>query len=186
MKKEVEILFELKETIISAKNKLSSLHDMGSEEVIDTYFVDPKRRTLQPRYDGRLASCLRVRLKGDRKTLTYKDDHFDEDKWLYSDEYEIGISDGKAMQNILEKLGLEKLVEVNTTKHIFTDDKFEIVLEEVKGLGNFIEVEYRFVEDDANVHEAKNYIRKWLKTKSIATGPEMNAGKPELMLQRTK
>jgi adenylate cyclase class IV len=72
---------------------------------------------------------------------------------------------------------------VEVEKTVFTDDEFEVVIEDVKNLGLFIEVEYHIADDKEDIEEAKNHIRKWLSDQRIKIGEEMNSGKPELMLQ---
>ena len=55
-------------------------------------------------------SCLRIRRKNNDYYITYKDDVFDNDKWLYSNEYETRIEDIDMVRVIFDKLGLKKLL----------------------------------------------------------------------------
>jgi hypothetical protein len=70
------------------------------------------------------------------------------------------------------------------TKYTYVSDEYEIVLEDVKGLGLFLEVEKLDQVSDEEVLETKQHIRDFLTTLDIAFGEEQNAGKPELMLRK--
>jgi hypothetical protein len=56
----------------------------------------------------------------------------------------------------------------------------------VKGLGNFIEIEYKGKRRIAkkDVEPLKQAMRTYLKKKHILIGTELDAGKPELLLQK--
>ena len=55
-------------------------------------------------------------------------------------------------------LGFRELVRIDNMKYVFLDSDYEIVLEEVKGLGLFLEVEKMHVDDD--VLKVKENIQK--------------------------
>ena len=44
-------------------------------------------------------------------------------------------------EHILDALGFTELVRIDNRKHTFTTDEYEVVLEDVKDLGVFLEVE---------------------------------------------
>lgn len=182
MKKEIEILYTLDESIESSIKKLSAFENCGIKETLDVYYYDPLRKNLKPSPDGRLFASFRLRDKQGKYSMTYKTDHFEADTWSHSDEYEIAISDFKKGIEIVKALGLKDLVRVYTKKHVFQGSGFEIVLEEVAGLGNFIEIEY-LDSGTGDVETLKEGIRHWVQDRGILVGLEMNAGKPELLLR---
>lgn len=183
MKQEVEILFKLNEDINDVLAKLKNLTLEGAKRTVDTYYTDSLRDDLNPLETGRLLRCFRLRETKSQNLMTYKIDHFSKDEWLYSDEFETEVADASIAKNIFANLGLNVLVVVDSTKTILTNDKFEVALEEVKGLGSFIEVEYRSSDNLEDISAAKQHIRDWLREKGIKVGNEMNAGKPELLLR---
>lgn len=185
MKKEIEILYALDETIESAIRKLADFENYGTKETLDVYYYDPLRKDLKPSPDGRLFASFRLRDKQGKYSMTYKTDHFKDGIWSHSDEYEIAISDFKKGTEIITALGLSELVRVYTKKHIFRGSGFEIVLEEVANLGNFIEIEY-LDSGIGDVVTLKESIRHWVQNSGIFVGQEMNAGKPELLLRATR
>ena len=156
--KEIEILVEIYDQIDKVKGVLNKFNYKGSKEVIDEYYYDPKRDNLKPDKDNKLYECLRLRQKGNEYYITYKDDVFDNGKWLYSNEYETKVESIDITRNILNKLGFIKFIELNNKKGIYEYDKYEITLEEVKDLGLFLEVEY-CTSDDIDVKEIKKEIK---------------------------
>ncbi|MFH1457306.1 MAG: class IV adenylate cyclase [Patescibacteria group bacterium] len=181
--KEIEILISVKDDKKTVLEKLEQFNFVGVKKVLDIYFYDPKRPELKPDKFGKLNQCLRVRRKDDKFYLTYKIDHFDKDIWIYSDEHETEISDLETCMKIMEHMGLKVLVEVENQKYTFLTDKYEIVFEEVKGLGLFLEVERLNVGDDEKVGMVKEEIKKFIQNLNIKIGEELNVGKPELMLK---
>jgi len=182
--KEVEILVKLKSKKKEALDTLSKFDFAGKKEVLDIYFYDKKRESLKLQ-NNRLAECFRLRKKDGINYLTYKIDKFDASKkWLYSEEEETEIKDFDAAKKIISLLGLTPLVEINNTKYTYYTEEYEIVLEEVKDLGLFLEVEKLKVGNEENVKDLKRDILDFIKSLGLKTGEELNAGKPELMLNK--
>lgn len=183
--KEVEILVEVKSSKEEIIKILASFDSRGVKRVVDLYFIDPLREELKPDKNGRLHSCFRLRKKDDKAYIAYKNDYFnDNDEWLYSDEYEIKIDDFDVARHILENLGLKELIKIESEKYIFTTLDYEVVFEDVNGLGYFLEVEKLKDTPDNQINQAKDEIRKFILGLDIKIGEEMNAGKPELMLKK--
>lgn len=183
---EIEILVKVLESKKSALKKLEQFNCTGKEKVVDTYFFDPKRKNLKP-INNKLNECFRLRKKDNNCHITYKKDIFDKNnKWIYSKEYETKISNYTIMKSILTNLGFKKLIEIQNTKHIFNTSKYEIVLEEVKHLGLFLEVEKRGNTNKNQIIKEKSNIKKFIKSLNMNTGKELNCGKPELMLKLKK
>jgi len=180
--KEVEILIQVLENKESALDKLKDFKFLGIKKVVDTYFFDPLRPELKPDENNKLTSSFRLRQKDTKTFLAYKVDNFDRDKWIYSDEHEVEVLDFNTAYKIIEHLGLKELISLDNEKHTFIKDDYEIVLEDVKNLGLFLEVEKQNISDDADVKQIKQEIAKFIKSLNIETGEELNVGKPELML----
>lgn len=182
--KEIEILVEVKSTKETALTALERFSAHGVKRTLDIYLHDPLRKELQPDENNKLHRSFRLRKKDGKNFLTYKIDHFNGNLWNYSDEFETEVEDFDKMLLILKNLGFEDLVRVDNDKHTFTTPDYEIVLEEVKGLGLFMEVERIDDVEESNVVEAKEEIRNFLKSLNLEFGDEQNAGKPELMLKK--
>ena len=102
--------------------------------------------------------------------------------WIYSDEHEIEVSNFEIAKEILESLGLKELVSLDIEKNIFIKDDFEIVLEDVKDLGLFLEVEY--LKDTNSIDEIKKGIWNFIESLNIRISNELHEGKPQLMLRK--
>ena len=182
--KEIEILIEVKDTKETALEALGKFKSKGVKKTLDIYYSDPLRKDLRPNDEGRLNSCFRIRQKDNKNSIAYKVDHFIGDEWSHSDEYETEIKDFDTALQIIEKLGLKELVRIDNEKHTFKTSEYEIVLEDVKDLGLFMEVEKKTQVSDEKVAQTKEDIRTFLNSLDIQLGEEQNAGKPELMLRR--
>ncbi|MBK9477659.1 MAG: class IV adenylate cyclase [Bacteroidetes bacterium] len=179
---EIEILVDLYTDIEIAKKKLADFHFQGSKRTIDRYFYDPLRLNLKLNDNNKLLECCRVRTKGGQNYITYKVDIYDNEIWKYSEEHETKFDDLDTMLKILNKLGLKPLIKIDNLKHIYSTDNYEIVLEEVDGLGYFLEVEYSSSVNNDSVEEIKAQIFQFILTLGLDIGEELNSGKPELLL----
>lgn len=182
--REIEILVELKETLPQVLDKLSGLPARGVKRTIDTYFFDPLRNNLKADEHGKLMECCRLREKSGKCFVTYKKDHYNGNIWSYSDEYETEIADMKALEKVFDCLGLQKLVTVDNLKHTFETTDYEIVVEEVKDLGCFLEVEALHDNEATPVQDIKEKIWAFIRDLGLQTGAELNSGKPELLLNK--
>ncbi|MDQ6985354.1 MAG: class IV adenylate cyclase [Candidatus Dojkabacteria bacterium] len=185
---ELEILVKLNNIKVNeAKEVLLNFEQSKTSHIIDTYYFDPLRDKLSPDENLRLNNSFRVRTINDNLSkLTYKLDKFDEEgKWLYSDEIELKVSSSEDMKHILNHLGLEVLIIIDNSKTYFKHPEYEIVLEEVKNLGLFLEVELLndISEDEAILK--KKEIYKFIDSLGFKDFEEMDAGKPELILKKT-
>ena len=183
--KEIEILVKINDDIKKVLKKFEQFEYIDTELVIDEYYYDPKRPNLKPDTNNQLSECLRLRKKGNKEIITYKDDVFENGKWLYSNEYETEIKSMKTLKQILKKLGFKKLLVIKNTKKVYKYDKYEIVLEDVENLGYFMEVEYCTLEN-VDVKEIKNEIQKFIDSLNLKFSEELNMGKPEMILRNHK
>lgn len=180
---ELEILVEVNSTYEQALNALKHLDLVQESFTEDIYYIDPLRGTLQPK-NFKLSASFRLRNMGDKSFLTYKDDYFQGDTWLYSDEQETEIGDFTAAQEILKKLGFEKMVVLRNLKRIYRSDSYEVVLERVENLGIFLEVELKRKISEEDVISEKKKIQVFIDSLKVNSSPELNCGKPELYLRR--
>ena len=180
--KEIEILVELKDDIEFAKSKLNEFKYLGIKKTFDRYYFDPLRTNLKLNSDNKLMECCRIRLKNEICSVAYKIDVYEKEIWQYSDEFETEANDFDSMEKIFQNLGLKELVTIDNSKHTFLKDNFEIVIEEVQGLGNFLEVEWMEKDSTKTVKEIKTDIFNFIKSLGLNVGSELNSGKPELML----
>ena len=181
--KEIEVLVEVYDNIEKIMRKLDNFEYKGLKNTIDEYYYDPKRNTLKPDENGELSHCLRLRRKNNDYYITYKDDVFENGKWLYSDEYETKVESIEMIKNIFKKLGLVKFIEIDNKKETYTYNNYEIVIENVKDLGIFMEVEY-CTNEDVDVKKVKKEIQNFINSLDLNVSKELNMGKPEMYMKK--
>lgn len=130
MNVEVEKKFQI-EDYDKAKTEINQL---GAKKVsktndIDVYFFVPQEIP-NTRY-------LRIRTKNSKSTLAY---HEVIDN-LKTKEWEIDVSDGETAIELITKLGFKEEVVVNKSRETFQLDKAELLIDYIKDLGYFIEIE---------------------------------------------
>ncbi len=181
--KEIEVLVEVYDDILNIKRKFEKFNYEGLKETIDEYYYDPKRDTLKPDKENQLSHCLRLRSKNDNYFITYKDDIFEDGKWLYSNEYETKVESIDIIKEIFEKLGLVKFIKIENKKETYTYNNYEIVIENVKDLGIFMEVEY-CTNEDVDVKLIKKEIQNFIDSLELNVSEELNMGKPEMYMKK--
>ncbi|MCC7356903.1 class IV adenylate cyclase [Candidatus Uhrbacteria bacterium] len=144
---------------------------------------DPLRKELRPNEQERLSACLSVRSSDAGAAMTYKKDHFEGEKWVYSDEIETSVENPEKTKNILQSIGMELLVTVAVQKTIYIFGACEIILEDVDVLGLFLEIEYQGSDPYNKVETIKEEMRKCIYDLQLEVREEENAGKPELLLR---
>jgi predicted adenylyl cyclase CyaB len=185
--KEVEILVKVLEDKEKALAILNKFTPKGAKEVLDIYYYDPLRKELQITNGKSPIQWFRIRKKGEKSYITFKEDVFNKKNiWIHSEELETEIKDFKITEQIIKNLGFKELVTIKNKKHIFETKDYEIILEEAENLGLFLEVERLNVKNDENPEEIKKEIQEFIKNLRIKTEPESNLGKPEMMLKKLK
>jgi adenylate cyclase class 2 len=184
--REIEILWECRTPLEAAMKALSHFQLEGEKHTLDVYYFDPLRDNLKPRSsDGKILECFRLRTKAGKHALTYKKDIYENGQWQYSDEWETSVSSFEDAEKIVRMLGLVELVRVDNKKRIYVTPGYEISLESVVGLGNFIEIEAQSVSDETEPATVKAAIRALVADLGIEVGEELNSGKPELLLRQS-
>ena len=175
---EVEVTFDnSKEEVIK---KLSKFDYIGEKEICDIYYYDPLRDNLKPESDLRLNETFRLRKTNNSFYITYKKQHFDGKLWVYSDEYETKVEKNDIVKSIITLLGLEPLIIVHNKRKIYKYEDYEIELEEVDGLGIFIEVER--LSNDSDEMKVKEEIREFIRSLKLKNVKELNIGKNQYLL----
>ena len=137
-------------------------------------------------YSGEIISeWLRIREEGEVFSFNFK-------QWLpigariqnQCNEYETIISDAVAMKKILEALGFEIEIVVDKTRNSWLTEDIEISIDEVEGLGCFIELEaVSYVKtEELNVIEERFY--KLLNKIEAKVGERNRVGYPYMLLKQ--
>ena len=85
---------------------------------------------------------------------------------LVSDEYEFAVDDGDMARQMLTALGWQEVVTVDKVRLESKTEDYTICVDEVAGLGLFIELEV-LAEDDANTDNIQQQMYSFLKNLNI-------------------
>lgn len=165
--REVEILYNLKESIKGIEKKLSGFKRISGDIVTDIY------------YKMSAKTCLRLRQDNLGVHFTYKEDIHKENKWLYSEEEEVEVKNFEEMRKLLGNL-FEEWLKIIMGRVIYENEKYKIVIDSIEDVGDFLEVESK--EDVEDVEKAKQDIRIFVAKTGIEVSEIINdKGKPEIV-----
>ena len=140
---------------------------ISSKHQIDTVFLLPEqvdapivpgskimrvRDVLNPETGELQRSLMTLKVEGQAK--------------LVSDEYEFVVDDGNAARQMLTALGWQEIVTVDKVRLESKTKDYTICIDEVAGLGLFIELEV-LTEDSADVKNIQQQMRNFLKSLDI-------------------
>jgi len=98
-------------------------------------------------------------------------------------EIKANISNKEIAKRLLSKLGLNTLCEINKKRRLFSIEEFEISVDNVEGLGDFVEIE-KIVENDDESEAAKNSCIEFLR--SIVGDVKLEGPYGDLLLEAKK
>lgn len=158
---EIEIQVEVENTdkLIAFLEKNAKF--IGEKHQIDRYFTPAYRDFTSVRP---VNEWLRLRDSSGEFSINYKNWHREEDgRSHYCDEYETTIKNPGQMENIFQALEIKPLVEVDKRRKIWRYKDIEITLDSVKGLGEFVEIEYKGTDTSKKPAEITNKMLSFLK-----------------------
>jgi len=160
MKLEIEVKAKVKDFEI-IKDKLKELGCVLSLPIIQNdYIYNSKTTNIREGYDG--SPILRIRKQGEKILFTLKKNRTNE---LDCIEKEIEVSNDETLRDILLLMNYESNVEVHKKRIKTTYKDYEICLDEVEGLGTYIEVEKMSEEDGEKV---QNELFEFLETLGVS------------------
>jgi adenylate cyclase class 2 len=120
----------------------------------DIYYNAPDRDF------GKTDEALRLRYTEDGCLLTYKGPKIKEYRLKAREELNTGVESGNVMGAILERLGFTAVAEVEKWREYYEYRGTLVSLDEVKGLGTFVEIEARTGPTGENPQEVVMEIAK--------------------------
>jgi len=77
-------------------------------------------------------------------SINYKNWYYDKDgKSQYCDEYETAIESKDQLNKIFSVLDIKEVVTVDKIRKLYLYQDYEIAIDSIKGLGDFVEIEYK-------------------------------------------
>jgi adenylate cyclase class 2 len=154
---EREVKLKLKGmSIEELKNKLlkDQIKYIGVEKQTDIY-LNSKFRNFKETDEA-----LRIRKVNNTVELTYKGPKFSS-KSKSREEITVEINDENAMLKILQKLDIYPVYSVSKERYTFIDNNFNICLDKVEGLGEYIEIEGINSDENKLLEYINDFIRKY-------------------------
>jgi len=173
---EVELKFPLlnPEQLIQKLNKIAKSKQQKIFQK-DTYYIPAHRNFLAKE---KVIEWLRIRETNDKITLNYKNWYPD---GLHCKEFETKIEDITALKNIFESLDFKEIVVVEKIRSTWILKEVEIAIDEVKGLGFFVELESK---SNLDFEDAKKLLYKILEQLKAETGTQDFLGYPYMLLDK--
>ena len=119
---------------------------------------------------------LRIRDQDGKYIFTYKHSLNTE---LDKVEREVEVSDPKQMEDIINFLDFQKIIEVHKIRRKVKYQDYEICLDKVKGLGDFVEVEKMSVDGDGE--KIQQELWNFLKSLGVAEEDRVTVGYDRLI-----
>lgn len=131
------------------------LEELGADHVLDktqqdTYFSAPHRDFAST------DEALRIRRENNETRITYKGPKLDEETKT-REEHETTVGSAEEARAVFELLGFEKFGTVEKKRQVYELDGTTVTLDDVDGLGEFVEVE-KDVDDEAGVDAPRTAI----------------------------
>lgn len=171
MNKEIEVKIQADEEIFNKMQNWLNSNAKYIKEIhhLEYYINNPNTSfffTSEEGYKDAL-DYLRVRITENGDYLCYKKFHEDPvlKRPIYCDEHEVKISDGKKTLELMKALGYNEQSRMEKLRKIYQYEDFEIVIDDVKDLGKFIEIELKKVVSDPK--EGLQIIYDFLKSIGI-------------------
>lgn len=139
MNQEIEIKIQITNPAELEQKILEENEFIKKRKQTDKYFVPKNEDWFEKRP---VSKFMRVRYEDGRHHLNYTDAKYDDKTVLLtSEEYEINIENPETAEELLERLGYILKVTVTKIRKYFENENFEIVLDNIAELGDFIEIE---------------------------------------------
>jgi adenylate cyclase class 2 len=180
---EIEIKIPLdKDTFVNIKEKLKQIAKfVGKSCQIDEYFTPPHKNFIKPKFPF---EWLSIRKRNGRVILSYK--HYypeNVEAPTHCEELETEIESKEQLENIFSALNFKKLVTVEKEREVYvSDDGFEIALDRVKELGNFIEIEA--TKSFGSIEETREKLFEFAKNLGVDVSKIDKRGYPFLLMKK--
>ena len=174
MGKEIEIRYKLNNKYDLEKWLNKNAKFICTSHQIDTYYDNKMNSFIKD--PEHIYDWLRIRKSNDKITFNYK-------HWLpegeiirtYCEENELIISSAEEMQKILFNLGFEVFIVVDKLRNTWIYGEYEISIDTVKELGDYIEIEYKGI-GSKNIEEIIGKLNYTLAEIKAKVGDEDHGG----------
>lgn len=178
--REIEIKVRVEQTARLIKFLDSDGEFLGESCQIDEYYTPAHRDFLAVKP---VREWLRIRIEGDHASINYKSFDFDEQgRADHAEEHESTITNPDEVRNIFNSLNFSKLVTVDKSRRSWLWNNYEVSIDTIKDLGEFVEVEYK---GDPVAHEpaaVAAQMVEFLKDQKCGKITRIHLGYPYLLM----
>jgi len=136
---EIQVQIEFSDNLISFLR--SNAKFVGEKHQVDRYFSPPHRNFIGVRP---VKEWLRLRDSSGKYSINYKHWYYDKNgRSSHCDEYETVVENIDQLEKIFTVLDIKKLVVVDKIRKLYLYQDYEIAIDSIKGLGDFVEIEYK-------------------------------------------
>jgi len=182
MKKEVELQIIIKNPKEVEKKLKRVGKFVGVRKQVDKYFVPPYRDFFKKEPP---IEYLRVRSEKGKNHLNYSFLHFGKNGWLRNtDEYETPIEKPEIVEQVFKKIRLVPKITVIKTRKYFNCGNFEVTLDNINGLGNFMEIEAK--RNTGGLEKTRKSCLNFLEKLNIKYKMQPQMGYPRMLYRKIK
>lgn len=185
----MNIEVEIKIQVVNLQKIRKQVAELGklvkSIKQIDDYYVPSHRDFFAKKHP---VEWLRIRTNPNKAIFEYdlSINKRADGRQDYAEEYETEVSSPEELKKILNFLNFKKVITVEKQREYWNCGNLEIALDDIKGLGSFIEVEAK--GDFKNTKEAEAECINFLEKLGIENVDKkrINKGYPVLVLEKNK
>jgi len=175
---EIQVIIKNPERIEKRLNEVGKF--IKSRKQIDKYFVPSQKDFFAKNMPD---EYLRIRHEEGKNHLNYSFLHFGENGWLEStDEYETLVDKPEIAEEIFKKIELILKVTVKKTRKYFDCGDFEVTLDEIEDLGNFMEIEAK--KDFGGVDKTRKACSDFLNSLNVEYEIQKEMGYPRMLYKK--
>jgi adenylyl cyclase CyaB, putative len=164
---EIELKMKVKDlSLIRERLLLHHATLLNKKHERDVYYNAPHRDF------GMTDEALRIRFAGECAVMTYKGPKIKKYSMKAREELNTGVESGETCEGILQSLGFFRVAEVNKLRENFRYRGATISLDEVEGLGSYIEIE---VMESGEIKNPSELIEKIEKELGIEGEPTLSS-----------
>lgn len=175
---EIKVQIEHSQTLVDFLNTEGKFQ--GEHHQVDEYFTPAHTDYTSVRP---VNEWLRLRDSDGKFSINYKLWHRDENgNSTYCDEIETPVGNVEQMKKIFSAVGCRSLVIVNKVRRAWNYQNYEVALDSVKNLGDFIEIEYTGTDENPDHKKITEEMMTFLQNLNCGTIKKDNVGYPYLLL----
>lgn len=178
---EIELKFPLLNHL-ELIEKLKSIAKLEkSEDFQKDIYYNPAHRNFLSKKP--VSEWLRLRESKKEFSLNYKKWHNEDgNKTISCDEFETKIENIESLKKLFENLNFEETIIIEKNRSVWYYKDAEIAIDDVKELGNFIEIEAK--GNFTNIEDAEKHLYIILKEIGAKVGEQDFEGYPYLLLKK--